>query len=197
MSDTTEAVIAWQRTQAKAVRRWAIAVIVVSVVAVGASMAWAVSQTQRADHSDALYAQVYEEFVVKTGDSPDAPEPAEVVEGQPGAQGFPGPQGPRGERGVPGKDGAPGLNGDPGAAGGQGTPGAAGSQGPQGEPGAKGDPGPQGLQGIPGPPGPGGPACPDGSTATTVWLSVADSEFGTFHRQQATVCIPTPTGGTP
>lgn len=42
-------------------------------------------------------------------------------------------------------------------------------------------------------------SCPDGSTATTVWLSVADSQFGTFSRRQATACLPTapPEGVTP
>lgn len=203
MSQSTDAITEWQRREARSVRRWVIALIAVALVAVGASTWSAIVSTQRAEFAEQLYAEVYDEFVAKTGDSPEAPDPAEVTKAEPGAAGAQGAKGEKGERGAPGAPGKdaqpalPGPKGEPGEPGKPGAPGPQGPQGPQGEQGAKGEPGAQGEPGTPGADGQPGPACPDGSTPTTVWLSIADTELGTVHQQQATVCIPTPTGGTP
>lgn len=156
------------------------------------------------ENAQSLYEQLLAEGV-----EPDGQPPADVA---PGPAGDPGPRGDRGSTGPAGEPGKPGQPGPPGEDGDDGPPGSTGSSGPagprgdagatgpQGPPGPKGDPGAAGPAGPAGPagePGAAGPACPDGHTAATVWLSIADSEFGIFHRQQATVCILTPPGGTP
>lgn len=48
-----------------------------------------------------------------------------------------------------------------------------------------------------GPVGPAGPTCPDGFTATPVWLAASDSETDIPTQRQAIVCLPTPTEGEP
>lgn len=200
VSQTTEAVTEWQRKEARSVRRWVIAVIAVALLAVGVSTWSAIVSAQRAEFAEQMYTTVYEEFKAKTGDTPDAPEPAEVVQGEPGATGPQGPKGEKGDRGAPGKDGQPGPAG---AQGPQGEPGKPGTQGPQGATGEKGEPGPTGPagpagpQGPPGPSGPAGATCPTGFEMRTVWLSIADEQFGTFHRQQASVCLPITEGVSP
>jgi len=208
MSETTEAVTEWQRTQARSVRRWMLAVIVVALLAVGASTWSAIVSTQRAEFAERLYTEVYDEFVAKTGDSPDTPEPAEVVRGEPGAQGPPGPQGERGERGF-GPSAQQVLDGirscfqtgiciapkgDRGEQGPAGNPSTI--PGPPGPPGSDGQdstvPGPVGPAGPPGPAGTPGPACPEGSAPTTVWVPISDSEIGIPQQKQAIVCVITP-----
>lgn len=89
----------------------------------------------------------------------------------------------------------------------QGPPGASvkGDTGPAGPPGesVQGDRGPEGppgkdgkdgkdstVPGPPGPEGPPGPTCPTGYHVRTVWLSVADTQYGTFSRQPAVICQP-------
>lgn len=119
------------------------------------------------ENAQRLYEQLIQEGVTPDGDAPD-----DVVEGTPGAQ---GPQGPRGDRGTPGEDGEPGLDGLPGTTG---APGLPGSAGPAGEP------------GVTGPAGAPGPTCPAGSTATTVWVMVADAEFDIPTSRQAVMCLP-------
>lgn len=166
------------------------------------------------------YTSLYDEYVAKTGDTPGADAPEDVAEipstlpgpqgeqGPPGAQGVPGPQGPQGKKGTRGTEGAAGKAGDAGTPGATGDAGATGSAGPTGPVGPKGDTGGAGATGPVGPKGdtgstgpkgdtgdvgatgPAGPACPDGYTPGNVWISVAETEFGTFHRQQATVCLP-------
>lgn len=116
-------------------------------------------------------------------------EPGEVGKGE-GA----GPQGPPGVQGIPGERGAPGPAGESvtssqiadavadycaGNA-------CRGPQGVAGSPGPVGATGPAGAQGEP------GPACPAGHELRFVWLSVATEQFGTFSRQPAAICQPTP-----
>lgn len=45
--------------------------------------------------------------------------------------------------------------------------------------------------------GPAGPTCPEGFTATAVWLSASDSELEIPTQRQAIVCLPTPIEGEP
>lgn len=117
------------------------------------------------------------------------------TQGPPGIQGVPGA---RGEQGAPGTPGARGpaptaaelaaavadycaANGDC-----RGPAGAAGAPGATGPTGASGAPGPAGETGA------AGPACPGGYSLAYVWLSVATEQFGTFSRQAAAICQPTP-----
>lgn len=116
-----------------------------------------------------------------------------------------------GKDGRPGKDGEDGKDGargpgptdqqvadavaeycaaNGGCVGATGPAGPAGVQGVAGNDGKAGAPGADGATGATGPAGPAGPTCPEGYTAQTVWLSIADSQFGTFSRQQATICRP-------
>ncbi|MCK2024072.1 collagen-like protein [Microbacterium sp. kSW2-24] len=191
----------------------------IAVVAIALGVGWLSAWGGReAWHEQAMtwqdrYVELYDEFTVATGEEPDAPEPGVVAEqgpqGEPGSPGAPGPVGPAGPSGTPGPQGARGVPGDPGDDGEPGEPGAAGQQGQtgqsggQGPAGATGPQGPKGDAGAPGPAGPQGPAgtpgptCPDGYAAETRWISVSDSDIGIFYPQQAIVCIPTPTGGTP
>lgn len=139
------------------------------------------------ENAQDLYDQLLALGEEPEGTNPEVlvPEPgAQGERGIPGAEGAPGLQGEPGTDGEPGAPGAPGQNGTDGSQGAQGPVGPTGPQGPAGEPGATGAVGPQ---------GPPGPACPDGYTGRTVWLSVAESQFGTFSRQQAFICQPTPT----
>ncbi|UUE19314.1 collagen-like protein [Microbacterium sp. J1-1] len=191
MSQSTDAVTEWHHKQARSVRRWIVALIAVTLLAVSASTWAAIVSTQRAEFAESLYTDLYAEFVDTTGDSPDAPDPAEVVQGEPGAPGAQGPRGEKGDRGPAGKEGQPGLTGGRGE---PGLPGATGTQGPPGEPGAKGETGAQGEPGAPGATGatgPAGPTCPEGWVAKILWLTAADTELGPFLPQQATVCLPT------
>lgn len=143
--------------------------------------------------SQANAQSLYEQLLAE-GVDPEGEAPAEVV---PGPAGDPGPRGPSGPAGDDGEDGADGLPGAPGAPGEKGEPGATGAQGTQGATGPKGDTGATGPAGPPGPAGPAGPACPEGFTALTRWINMADTELGPFIPTQATVCILNPTGGTP
>lgn len=149
--------------------------------------------------------QLYDQLL-ELGERPDGDAPDDVVTiptpGEPGATGPRGPPGQAGEDGQAptaaellsavtaycslngGCIGADGTNGAPGPVG------PAGPVGPVGSPGAPGVAGPAGPVGPPGPAGPAGPTCPEGYTAQIVWLSVADTQFGTFSRQQAAVCRP-------
>jgi hypothetical protein len=116
-------------------------------------------------------------------------------------RGDTGKTGAAGANGANGVDGTAGMNGTNGTDGQNATDAQVGEavqdyctvnnecQGPAGKDGMNGTNGKDGTDGATGPPG---PTCPDGYTATTVWLSVADSQFGTFHRTQAVACIPTP-----
>lgn len=45
--------------------------------------------------------------------------------------------------------------------------------------------------------GPAGPTCPEGFTATAVWLAASDSEIDIPTQRQAIVCLPTPIEGEP
>lgn len=127
--------------------------------------------------------------LLASGETPDEVRPADPVEG---------PRGEPGERGEPGRPGAPGADstvpGPPGPAGADSTtPGPPGPPGPQGEPGEsvvgpQGPAGPAGPPGAAGAPGAAGPACPEGTTLSYVWLSVADEQFGPFSRQPAAIC---------
>lgn len=113
------------------------------------------------------------------------------VVGERGPQGPTGPEGDQGEAGTPGPQGPQGPEGPVGSQGVSGSPGATGSQGdtgPQGPAGPTGPQGPQGEQGIQGPVGPAGPACPEGTTLSYVWLSIADTQFGVFSQQPAAIC---------
>ena len=106
-----------------------------------------------------------------------------------------------------GTQGPPGIQGVPGTRGEQGAPGTPGARGPAPTAAelaaavadycaANGDcRGPAGVTGAPGAPGEtgaAGPACPDGYSLAYVWLSVATEQFGTFSRQAAAICQPTP-----
>lgn len=171
---------------------------IAGVVVLGAVAA---QQSQAASAADEAAAQRAEEVealrqqVLALGEEPVvSPPPATPVKGDAGETGPRGP-GPTAEQiaaavaeycaanggciGAAGSNGLPGVNGKDGEDGNDGAPGAAGATGPAG------------------PAGPAGPTCPTGYEPQTVWLSIADSEFGTFHRQQAIVCTPTPIGGTP
>lgn len=141
-----------------------------------------------------LYEQLLDEGVEPEGDAPADVTPGPA--GDPGPKGERGPAGPPGDGGVPGAPGEPGTQGAPGAPGAKGEPGSIGATGPQGPPGPQGEPG---AVGPAGPTGPAGATCPSGYAMKTVWLSIADSQFGTFSRRQATVCLPTAPseGGTP
>ncbi|UPL13002.1 collagen-like protein [Microbacterium galbinum] len=219
MTDTESLIEASVRERRRQGFIFTIALLVVGVfLSVGWLSAW---NGREAWHEQAMtwqdrYVELYDEYTATTGEEPDAPEPGVVAEqgpqGEPGSPGAPGPVGPAGPSGAPGPAGAPGKNGDKGDPGETGEPGASGQPGPSGQSGgqgsagpagpqgAKGDPGTPGTPGAIGPQGPAGapgPTCPDGYTAETRWISVSDSELGIFYPQQATVCIPTPTGGTP
>lgn len=194
-------------------------VVLLSLVSATLSAGWVSAWNGReAWHEQAMtwqdrYVELYDEFTVATGEEPDAPEPGIVAQqgpqgepGSPGAPGPVGPAGPAGDEGEPGDDGTPGVKGETGDEGDSGAPGSNGSQGSTGPEGARGETGatgpigpagPTGPQGATGPAGSTGPSCPDGYTAETRWISVADSELGSFYPQQAIVCIPTPSGGTP
>ena len=192
--------------------------VLLLVVAGTLGTAWLLERSRgdswrdQALHWQDEYVSLYDEFTVSTGEEPQAPDPSDVAQDAPVAeQGEPGAPGPVGAAGRPGKDGQDGTAGkdvtadqiaaavaaycaDGRCVGPAGQNGTNGTNGTNGAPGADSTvPGPAGA------PGPAGPTCPDGSTATTVWLSVADSQFGTFSRRQATVCLPTasPEGVTP
>lgn len=84
-----------------------------------------------------------------------------------------------------------------------GPPGRPGSDGREGTDGrdstTPGPPGPQGER------GPAGPVCPDGYSAATVWVAVAETVDGAAVPEQATICritpapdpAPNPSGDTP
>ena len=133
--------------------------------------------------------QLYEQLLAE-GVTPDGEAPAEVVPGPAGAVGDRGAPGPRGERGIPGPSGTPGVPGAAGVDGETGAPGPAGARGEPGPAGPAGPPGTTGAQGPAGPAGEPGPTCPIGHTVKTVWLSIADTQFGVFSRRQAAVCLP-------
>jgi hypothetical protein len=119
-----------------------------------------------------------------------------VIRGERGEQGQIGPRGPQG---VPGVDGEPGPPGIPGQDGSDGAPGPAGETGGTGPPGQDGQDGRagidgqdgrDGIDGQDGQDGAPGPACPDGTTLTTVWIRASEIEPpppGEFL--QAEVCI--------
>lgn len=153
---------------------------------------------QQSDTWQAQYLDLYEEFTQEVGQKPDAPAPDQIAEqGPQGDPGQPGDPGPAGPQGLPGKDGSPGPTGAPGAPGPTGETGAtgatgssgavgpAGPQGIQGEPGAAGPAGPQGPQGV------AGPTCPDGTTATMIWVQTRTDPFlpTTQQWRQATLCL--------
>lgn len=117
--------------------------------------------------------------------------------GAPGAPGEPGSDGTPGQTGAQGEPGVPGVQGPAGPAGAQGTPGVDGAAGESGPAGPQGPAGPTGPAGPPGPMGPAGASCPDGYSFQIVWLSIAETQFGAFSRQQAAVCRPTPIEGAP
>ncbi|WP_454113489.1 hypothetical protein [Microbacterium maritypicum] len=199
-------------------RIWVLFVILLFVFAGVLGTAWTLERARgdswrdQALHWQDEYVSLYDEFTVSTGEEPQAPDPSDVAQDAPVAeQGEPGAPGPVGAAGRPGKDGQDGTAGkdvtadqiaaavaaycaDGRCVGPAGQNGTNGTNGTNGAPGADSTvPGPAGAT------GPAGPTCPDGSTATTVWLSIADSQFGTFSRRQATVCLPTAPseGGTP
>lgn len=135
------------------------------------------------DTAQNLYDQL-----LAAGETPDEARPTDPVAG---------PQGPRGDQGDPGQPGEPGTpgsqgpSGPVGSQGDPGLPGSPGAPGPQGEPGPAGPAGPAGAPGATGPQGPAGPAgpaCPEGTTLSYVWLSVAEEQFGLFSRQPAAIC---------
>lgn len=151
------------------------------------------------EKNEALYDQI-----IESGQKPvtDPNPDLDLVRGATGPSGERGPRGFDGLDGEDGQEGAKGDKGDPGNSvkGDKGDPGESikgdpGQQGSKGDPGATGPAGPQGPEGPQGPVGPtgptgaAGPACPEGTTITNVWLSVADTEFGTFSRQPAAVCL--------
>lgn len=143
-------------------------------------------------HASQDNAQRLWDQLLALGETPDGDDPEAVV----------GPVGERGERGNPGRDGEPGAEGPPGPPGADGvdstTPGPPGPPGPPGRDGSDSTtPGPAGPQGPTGPAGPAGPTCPEGSTATTVWLPVSDSEISIPQQTQAVVCIVTTLEGEP
>lgn len=159
------------------------------------------------------YLDLYDEFTQRVGETPSAPPPDQIADkGPQGDPGDPGPAGPQGPQGDTGSPGAPGVPGQPGAEGPTGAPGAPGAPGATGQTGATGPAGKDGQVGPAGPPGetgpagpagatgavgatgpqgpqgPAGPACPDGTTLSYVWLSIADTQFGPFSRQPAAIC---------
>lgn len=148
--------------------------------------------------SQANAQDLYEQLLAE-GVAPEGEAPAEVVPGPTGATGE------RGPRGFPGRDGEDGqsITGPAGADGTDGSDGASvvgprgpagesvtGPQGPAGPTGAPGPTGPAGIPGTEGPPGPAGATCPTGYAMRTVWLSIADTQFGVFSRREASVCLP-------
>lgn len=136
-----------------------------------------------------LYEQLLSEGVEPAGDAPADVTPGPA--GDPGPKGERGPIGPSGDDGDPGAVGEPGAQGAPGAPGSKGDPGSAGATGPQGSVGPPGEPGPAGPVG---PAGPAGATCPIGYAMQSAWLSIADTQFGVFSRQQASVCMPSTEG---
>lgn len=145
--------------------------------------------------------QLYEQLLAE-GVEPDGEAPAEVAPGPAGERGERGPRGTPGEDGtdsiVPGPAGAPGKDGDDSTT--PGPPGPAGPEGPTGEQGVAGPPGAPGPAGPAGPagaPGPAGATCPSGYEMQTVWISIAEEQFGAFSRQQASVCRPITEGDSP
>lgn len=181
-------------------RSWRIAtfsVIAVTVLAALGGIVWQgftvqelrAQLTASQDNAQSLYEQLLAEGVDPQGEAP-----AEVVPGPAGEPGKTGPQGPPGEDGEPGATGLPGAPGTTGPAGQAGQTGDTGSTGATGPQGPAGPAGPQGPEGPAGATGPAGPTCPEGYTGTVAWLSVADTQFGTFSRRQAFVCLPMPAG---
>ena len=190
-------------TNAGRVWRWATAVVVMlsvlSVVGGGIYLAVANAELRTQLGASQANAQELYEQLIALGEDPEGEAPAEVVPGPAGDPGPRGPIGPAGKDGAPGAagrdgvDGEPGTPGEPGSAGQDGQDGATGPAGPAGQPGKDGK---DGATGPAGPPGPAGATCPSGYEMQTVWLSIADTEFGTFHRAQASVCRPITEGDT-
>lgn len=145
--------------------------------------------TASQSNAQELYEQLLAEGVEPEGDAPADVTPGPA--GDPGPKGDRGPSGPAGDDGDPGEPGEPGSQGTPGAPGTKGDPGSTGAPGPQGPPGPQGEPG---ATGPIGPAGPAGATCPTGYAMKTVWLSIADTQFGVFSRQQASVCMPSTEG---
>ena len=188
---------------------WTLAARIVAVLAVltflAALVAVSVNNAQLRAENQAMFAayqsavadaNALRDQLIDAGEDPVVTPPAEADHSPGILAPSPGPQGPRGAAGrsVTAEEiaaavaafcasnaclGPQGLTGPPGATGSQGAP---GMQGPPGEQGAT---GPTGAAGAP------GPACPDGYAISYVWLSVADSQFGTFSRQPAAICRPT------
>lgn len=150
--------------------------------------------------------QILRQQLTDLGETP-AVEPVAGETGDTGAQGIPGEKGEKGEPGPQGQAGRSVTQADIAAAlalycasrgdcvgppGPQGGAGAQGEPGPQGQAGPTGPSGPAGAQGEPGAPG---PACPEGYHVANVWLSIAETQFGTFSRQPAAICRPNPPEG--
>lgn len=172
-----------------------IGVIVLGVVAfqqseraANAEAQAAAESEQRGQDIEALRDQVYE-----LGETPVVAPPTS------------GPSWPAnrdGRDGEDGEDGQDGLNATPeqiAAAVAEWCAANGNCIGATGQTGSAGRDGRDGLDGldsvVPGPMGPQGPAgplCPDGYTASIVWVAIADSEDGTFTPEQATICRLTP-----
>lgn len=171
------------------------AFFVLVLAGVIAFFAWqrTVEAEQRTQLIDALTQS--QEQLRSEGIEPEAPEPEQIVEGVAGPPGKSGEQGPRGLPGEDGATGPAGVAGTPGTAGERGPAGLNGEPGPQGPQGVAGPAGPQGEPGATGPAGPSGATCPEGFSARTVWMLVAESEVAIPTSMQAVICLPTPIEG--
>lgn len=141
----------------------------------------------------ALYEQLRalgERPVVSPGDVSGSGQAG--TQGPPGVQGIPGARGEQGEAGSPGARGPAPSAAELAAAVAEYCAANGDCRGPAGAPGATGPTGSSGAPGPAGEAGAAGPACPAGYSLTYVWLSVATEQFGTFSRQAAAICQPTP-----
>lgn len=193
---------------------WTLASRTVAVLAVltflAALVAVSVNNAQLRAENQAMFAayqstvadaNALRDQLIDAGEDPVVTPPSntDLPQGIPAPVVSPGPQGPRGLQGFAGRSvtaselaaavteycatgecvGPAGATGTPGADG-ESITGPPGPQGPAGE----------SVVGPQGPSGPAGPACPDGYAISYVWLSVAESQFGTFSRQAAAICRP-------
>ncbi|MEN0021978.1 MAG: hypothetical protein AAGC61_01765 [Microbacterium sp.] len=170
-----------------------IGVIVLGVVAFQQSERAATAEEQAAAESEqrgqdieALRDQVYELGETPVV-APPTPGPSAPPSTRDGRDGEDGEDGQDGQNATPAQIAAAvaewcAANGN--CIGATGRPGADGNDGRDGQDSVV--PGPMGPQ------GPAGPVCPEGYTASTVWVAIADSEDGTFTPEQATICRITP-----
>ena len=153
------------------IRRVALAVTAVAIVAIAGGVTYAVADIGGGGVINGCYKSVNGQLRL-IDPTTDSCNPSETAI----SWSQTGPQGPKGDKGDPGPQGPKGDKGDPGPQGPAGSTGPAGATGPQGQP------GPTGPQGATGPQGPAGPQGPPGpsSVRTTGFVSLTPGNSRTL-----------------